>query len=41
MKNYLEKYKPVSGIAKGDQSLFFNHKKQSLGRWDISYIINK
>ena len=41
LKNYLEKYKPVSGIAKGDQPLFINQKKQSLSRWGISYIINK
>ena len=41
LKNYLEKYKPASGIAKGDQPLFINQKKQSLSRWGITYIINK
>lgn len=41
LENYLEKYKPVSGIAKGDQPLFVNQKKQPLSRWGISYIINK
>lgn len=41
LKNYLEKYKPVSGIAKGDQPLFVNQKKQSLSRWGVTYIINK
>lgn len=41
LKVYLEKYKPVTGIAKGDQPLFVNQKKQSLSRWGITYIINK
>ena len=41
LKNYLEKYKPVSGIAKGDQPLFTNQRGKSLSRWGISYIINK
>ena len=41
LKYYLEKYKPVSGIARGDQPLFVNQKKQSLSRWGITYIINK
>ena len=41
LKNYLEKYKPVTGIAKGDQPLFINQKKQSLSRWGVTYIINK
>ena len=41
LKNYLDKYKPVSGIAKGDQPLFFNQKKQSLSRWGVTYVINK
>ena len=41
LKSYLEKYKPASGIAKGDQPLFINQKKQSLSRWGITYIINK
>ena len=36
LKNYLEKYKPASGIAKGDQPLFINQKKQSLSRWGIT-----
>ena len=41
LKNYLEKYKPVTGIAKGDQPLFINQKKQSLSRWGVTYVINK
>lgn len=41
LKNYLDKYKRVSGIAKGDQPLFFNQKKQPLSRWGVTYIINK
>lgn len=41
LKNYLDIYNPVSGIAKGDQPLFVNQKKHSLSRWGITYIINK
>lgn len=41
LKNYLEKYKPATGIAKGDQPLFVNQKKQTLSRWGITYVINK
>ena len=41
LKNYLEKYKPVSGIAKGDQPLFINQRGKPLSRWGISYIISK
>ena len=41
LKNYLEKYKPVTGIAKGDQPLFVNQKKQSLSRWGVAYVITK
>lgn len=41
LKVYLEKYTPVTGIAKGDQPLFVNQKKQSLSRWGVAYIINK
>ena len=41
LKNYLEKYKAVTGIAKGDQPLFVNQKKQSLSRWGVTYVINK
>ena len=41
LKKYLEKYKPISGIAKGDQPLFTNQRKKSLSRWGIGYIISK
>lgn len=41
LKNYLDKYEPVSGVAKGDQPLFVNQKKQALSRWGITYVINK
>lgn len=41
LKNYLKKYKPATGIARGDQPLFINQRKQSLSRWGVTYVINK
>ena len=38
---YLENKKYNPGIAKGDNYLFVNQKKQQLSRWGISYILNK
>jgi site-specific recombinase XerD len=41
IKTYLDKKKYHIGIAKGDNYLFVNQKKQQLSRWGISYILNK
>jgi site-specific recombinase XerD len=38
---YLDKKKYHAGIAKGDNYVFVNQKKQQLSRWGISYILNK
>lgn len=41
LKKYLEIKKYHFGIAKTDNYLFVNQKKQKLSRWGISYILNK
>lgn len=41
LATYLEIKKYHPGIAKPDQYLFVNQKKQKLSRWGISYILNK
>lgn len=41
LKKYLEIIKYHSGIARTDNYLFVNQKKQKLSRWGISYILNK
>lgn len=41
LKRYLEIKKYHPGIARTDNYLFANQKKQKLSRWGISYILNK
>ena len=41
LSKYLEIKKYHPGIAKTDNWLFVNQKKQKLSRWGISYILNK
>ena len=41
LTKYLEIKKYHYGLAKSDNYLFSNQKKQKLSRWGISYILNK
>lgn len=41
LEKYLEIKKYHPGIARKDNYLFVNQKKQKLSRWGISYILNK
>lgn len=41
LQSYIEHYKYMSGISKGDHYLFVNQRKGKLSRWGISHIISK
>ncbi len=41
LESYLEHYKYMPGISKGDHYLFVNQRKGKLSRWGISHIISK
>lgn len=41
LESYVEHYKYMPGISKGDQYLFVNHRKSKISRWGISHIISK
>lgn len=41
LESYIEHYKFMPGISKGEHYLFVNQRKGRLSRWGVSHIINK
>lgn len=41
LESYMEHYKYMPGISRGDQYLFVNQRKGKLSRWGVSHIIGK
>lgn len=41
LESYVDHYKYMPGISKGDHYLFVNQRKSKISRWGISHIISK